>query len=213
MLKKLFTSFLGVFKDQSATVLFPGFGLEPESYSMKFPTQHVIKLNIWSEEDYQNLYSIGYPGTRSYQRWFDKKAAVCLQNITREINDLGVKKIIYFGHSLGSQLAHHVAQQTGSPVASYGSLPYEEGIYKQLTLLGTNDKLVAKYYKTWPERTLAILHGGHFSCVDADGKNRAELWRKRAGIRKVYEPPDDNENTCKLIDDHLHAFYKSLYIV
>ena len=44
MLKKLLTSFLGVFRDDSATVLFPGFGVQPENYVVKFPTQHVINV-------------------------------------------------------------------------------------------------------------------------------------------------------------------------
>ena len=213
MLKKLLTSFLGVFRDDSATVLFPGFGVQPENYVVKFPTQHVIRLNIWSEEDYNNIYLIGYPGTRSYRRWFEEKAAACLHNLTQELQNLGAKKVVYFGHSLGSQLAHHIAEKTGSPVISYGGLPYPEKNYKQLTLLGTHDKIVAKYYSKWPERTLPVSNGNHFSCVNEDGKARAEKWRKKLGMRKVYESADDDEVSRKQIDDHLHEFYKSLYVV
>ena len=68
-------------------------GVQPENYVVKFPTQHVIRLNIWSEEDYNNIYLIGYPGTRSYRRWFEEKAAACLHNLTQELQHLGAKKV------------------------------------------------------------------------------------------------------------------------
>ena len=40
---------------------------------------------------------IGYPGTRSYRRWFEEKAAACLHNLTQELEHLGAKKVVTEG--------------------------------------------------------------------------------------------------------------------
>ena len=97
MLKKLLTSFLGVFRDDSATVLFPGFGVQPENYVVKFPTQHVIRLNIWSEEDYNNYESVKQKAHWCF-KWMEPKK----QNFATRLVAFAAVEMLFFSSSFAA---------------------------------------------------------------------------------------------------------------
>ena len=175
-------------------VVFPGFGILPKEYDEILPKNiHKVDLDIWTDDELKNILSLiednklGPPGTSSYNEWFDSIVSDCKEKILSEMRRYGYKlpRIIYFSHSLGSEVAEKLSDYADG-IITYGGIVKRSHI-KTKNLLGTEDKLASRYYKSWPKDARPIIDLNHFSCVSEVSKNRSLTWRKKLGIPAITE--------------------------
>lgn len=186
LLKRILLSLLS---KKNILVIFPGFGILPRDYNPVIPNTHEpIYLDLWpdSELDYI-VKNVRAPGTMEYSNWYTQKINECVYKLNKELinNHKNAKKLVFFGHSFGGEMAFHVANRelAFNPelyVITYGGkYPKNNVTSDHVVLLGTKDNLIKKYNSKWPEGVVVLENGTHFSPVNDEGFERSLRWANR----------------------------------
>lgn len=190
-------------------VIFPGFGMLATDYeSILPPYMPKIYLELWHDEVLEKITKdIGRPGTSSYNAWFHETMKNCTEQIESSLTEYNNTKVIYFGHSFGSEFAHHTLKHADVIVTYGGVIPVLS--IPTSNLLGTNDRIATKYYaNVWPEGATPIENGGHFSCVSKKAAARSLTWRNELGIPGIaeYDEHKNEKNIKENIRNEISKF-------
>ena len=196
--------FFSMFQEQDNTtliVVFPGFGLYPKDYDAILPKSiPKIYLDLWSDEELEFIKSnVGVPGTPSYRDWFQDKIIYCEDEVEHLLLGLEyehMKKIVFFGHSLGSELADCVTHYADFTVTYGGVISVDND--SVLNLLGTEDKIASRYFDDFPKFAEAVVDGTHFSCVSDEAAARSLRWRDEIKIPPIEEVSHDPAYAAKV---------------
>ena len=188
-LKALYFFFNRKVSNLNYIVIFPGFGILPESYDEILPRRSKkIHLGIWTNKEYANITNVGYPGTQSYEDWFQRKTEKCLEYIKEQLpGDEDRPNVVFFGHSIGAEIAHRIESHADSLI-TYGC--FVNSKKPILNLLGTNDKIAFRYPEKWPSEATLIQDANHFSCLNnKEAIDRSLKWRDKVNSKVIEETP------------------------
>tara|TARA_Y100000389_G_scaffold204989_1_gene261700 strand:+ start:14756 stop:15409 length:654 start_codon:yes stop_codon:yes gene_type:complete len=176
-------------------IIFPGFGLYPHDYEDILPNDiPKIYMDIWTEDELDFIkHNVGKPGSDSYNDWYKEKITTTEHELANKLENIdyeNIKSVIFFSHSLGSEIAHSVCHYSDIMI-TYGGIinRYETPV---LNLIGSDDKILhSKQDVKWSDNCVKIEGGTHFSCVKLGSESRSIRWRDTLKFPYVEE-----SNTC-----------------
>ena len=198
-------------KPKVVIVIFPGLGLHPRDYEDILPkNEHRIYLNIWTDDELQRILdNFAPPGTEKYDNWFKSLVEKTKKKMMDSLKDdyLGYDhikedntKIVFFSHSMGSQVAKALYLGIADMIMTYGGVLEIDDVLTN-NLLGTEDKIASKYFKDWPKMAKPVDGANHFSCVSEKAALRSLKWRDKLGIPKISEVCANDDHQWKIKRD------------